>query len=150
MLLRRPRWISWFVVGWLLLFQYETLRASYLSPLAQRQFPKCPLLFPPAGWIMFFNVDASYGFAEVYAAKRGGTPALLDPHAIFETKAVGYDNIRRNMLVGVLYRDQADDFCRYLRRKFPAYDSFGVVYAQYPDLVKQPERILRQVAYRCE
>jgi hypothetical protein len=150
MLLRRPRWISWFVAGWLLLFQYETLRANYLSPLAMRQLPKLPLLFPPAGWIMFFNVDRSYGFAEVYAARLGWKPTLLDPHEIFETKAVGYDNIRRNVLVGALYRDQAEAFCRYLARKFPRYDGFAVVYAQHPDVVAQPDRVLRQVAYRCQ
>ena len=148
MLLRRNTLITIFVAGWLLLFQYETLRASYLSPLAGHRLPKCPLLFPPAGWIMFFNVDQSFGFAEVYGV-RARVPTLLDPHAVFATKAVGYDNIHRNVLISVLSRDRVRDFCRYLRRKFPDDDAFAVVYAEYPNLVTTPDRILRQVAYGC-
>jgi len=163
---RRRRLISCFVAVWLALFTYETLRASYLSPLvlrlrsarapsdveglAGRPLPKLPLLFPPAGWIMFFHIDKAYGFAEVYGLRRGVEPALLDPHDIFATKAVGYDNIHRNVLVGVLDRSDAPAFCRYLKRKFPAYDEFAVVYAQYPDVVETPDRILRQIAYRCQ
>ena len=158
--LRRSIPTTWFVICWILLFQYETLRANYLSPLFKRELPKFRLLFPPAGWIMFFNVDRSYGFAEVYGipggprladhGSRGGEPVLLDPHDIFATKAVGYDNIRRNVLVTALSRDHAPVFCRFLRRKFPAYDSFVVVYAEYPDLINSPDRLLRQIAYRCQ
>ena len=149
MLLRRNTLITWFVVCWTLVFQYETLRLNYLSPLFQRELPKLPLLFPPAGWIMFFNVGKAYGFAEVYGL-RGGEPVLLDPHGIFETRAVGYDNIHRNMLVGVLDRYDAPAFCRYLRRKFPGHESFAVVYGQYPDVVNRPGQVLRQVAYLCD
>ena len=145
---RRRIVITWFVICWTILFQYETLRANYLSPFLKRELPKLPLLFPPAGWIMFYRVDNSYGFAEVYGL-HGSQPITLDPHDIFETRAVGYDNIHRNVLVGVLYQDRAPSFCRYLRRRFPAYDAFAVVYRQYPDLINTPERILSQVAYRC-
>ena len=161
----RRRTITWFVIFWTLLFHYETLRANYLSPLvlrlrsaraphaaeglAGRPLPKFPLLFPPAGWIMFFQVDKTYGFAQVYGLRQGKI-IQLDPHKIFETRAVGYDNIHRNVLVGVLDRHEAPGFCRYLRRKFPGYDAFAVVYAQYPDLIETPDRILRQVAYRCQ
>ena len=148
-MLRRSIPITWFVICWTLLFQYESLRANYLSPLFKRPLPKLALLFPPAGWIMFYNVDRSYGFAEVYGI-RGTEAVKLDPHAIFETKAVGYDNIRRNVLVGVLYQDRAQAFCRFLRRKFPMYEDFLVVYAEYPDVVNTPERILRRPAYRCQ
>ena len=149
--LRRNTAINVFVTCWLLLFGYETFRAGYLSPLLGRRLPKFPLLFPPAGWIMFFNVDRTYGFAQVYALPRGGTsPVKLDPHDIFETTAVGYDNIRRNVLVGVLSRDRAPAFCRYLRRKFPQYGAFAVVYSQYPDVVDEPTRVLSQLAYRCQ
>ena len=145
---RRGILITVFVVCWTLIFGYETLRANYLSPLFKRPLPKLPLLFPPAGWIMFFNVDRSYGFAEVYAI-RNGQLALIDPHRIFSTRAVGYDNIHRNVLVGVLEADRAPAFCRYLRRKFPDADGFVVVYANYPDLIAAPDRVMRQIAYRC-
>jgi hypothetical protein len=148
-MLRRSILISWFVAAWLILFNYESLRANYLVPLTGRPLPKTRLLFPPAGWIMFFNIDPSYGFAEVYGTRQG-QPEKLDPHDIFETDALGYDNIHRNVLVGVLYRDRAEPFCRFLRRKFPDYTGFAVVYAQYPDFVNSPERLARQVAYRCQ
>ncbi|MBI3320767.1 MAG: hypothetical protein HYZ91_00690 [Candidatus Omnitrophica bacterium] len=148
-MLWRQRTITWFVICWTLLFQYETLRANYLGPLIKRELPKVPLLFPPAGWIMFFNIDRSYGFAEVYGIRRQ-EPFLIDPHAIFETRAVGYDNIRRNVLVGVLNRTDAPAFCRYLHRKFPQYDAFTVMYALYPDLIDTPNRILRQTVYQCQ
>lgn len=177
--------ISSFVICWIILFHYESLRANYLSPLLARDLPKFPLLFPPAGWIMFFQVDASYGFAEVYGI-RGNRPVLLDPHEILTTRAVGYDNIHRNALIGVLSPDavgtpgqclqlsrtrprdyqrtallgvcndpperpvESLPFCRFLRRKFPSYDGFLVVHAEYPDAITTPERILRQIGYRCE
>ncbi len=140
--------ITWFVAAWLLLFHYETLRAGYLSPLVGRPLPKCPLLFPPAGWVMFYQVDRRYGFAEVYGL-QAGAPQRLDPHTIFATHAVGYDNIRRNMLVGVLNTTLQPAFCRYLQRKFPAYEDFLIVAAEYPDIVDTPQRLLRVPVYRC-
>ena len=146
---RRHVAITWFVVCWLTLFLYETFRYNYLSPLFHRPLPKVALLFPPAGWIMFYDVDKSYGFAEVYGI-HGDVPSLIDPHKIFETKAIGYDNIRRNVLVGVLDRGQGPAFCRFLRRKFPQYESFAVLYGQYPDLIAEPTRVEYQVAYRCQ
>ena len=148
-MLRRNTLITVFVICWTLLFQYETLRAGYLSPLAGRELPKVQLLFPPAGWIMFFNVDPSYGFAEVYGI-LGGERVLLDPHDILETKAVGYDNIHRNVLVGVLSREAPRPFCGFLHRKFPGYDQFLIVHAEYPDLISAPDRVLRRVAYQCQ
>ena len=98
---------------------------------------------------MFFNVDCGYGFAEVYGL-RSGQHEMIDPHKIFQTKAVGYDNIRRNVAVGVLSQEAVGPFCRYLKWKFPAYEAFTVVYAQYPDIVNTPDQISRHVAYRCE
>jgi len=102
-MMRRPSkiLITCFVIAWTLLFHYESLRAHYLSPLLQRDLPKFPLLFPPAGWIMFYQIEPAYGFAEVYGL-RGTSRQRIDPHAIFSTRAVGYDNIHRNVLVGVL------------------------------------------------
>jgi hypothetical protein len=146
--MRSHRVITAFVICWTLLFHYETLRANYLGPLLDRPLPKVPLLFPPAGWIMFFRIDRSYGFAEVYGLKDN-TPVPLDPHAIFETRFVGYDNIRRNVLIGVLDRQAQPRFCRYLRRKFPDYQAFAVLYGEYPDIVDAPDRALYRTAYRC-
>ena len=151
MLVRRNPLITWFVVFWILLFHYESLRANYLTPLVGKELPKWPLLFPPAGWIMFFNVDRSYGFAEVYGRKNGQF-TLIDPHNIFRTQAVGYDNIRRNVLITVLPRQESADFCRYLKWRLPGYEAFTVVYGAYPDVtrVNAADNIWRQVAYRCE
>ena len=148
MLSRRNRLITVFVIAWTLVFHYESLRASYVSPLAGRTLPKLPLLFPPAGWIMFFSVDQSYGFAEVYGM-RNGSPVSLNPHDIFRTKAVGYDNIRRNVLVSVLSPSLAASFCPYLKRTFPGDEAFAVVYAAYPDVAAESDRVVRQLAYRC-
>jgi hypothetical protein len=149
---RRNVLISSFVILWTLFFHYQTFRLHYLNPWFQQVFkqelPHIPLLFPPAGWIMFYQIDPGYGFAEVYGI-RDTKPVLLDPHDILETRAVGYDNIHRNALIGVLSRGLAPSFCRFLRRKFPTYDGFLVVYAEYPDVVKMPDRVVRQVAYRC-
>ncbi len=146
--MRRNVWISLFVIVWVAVFHYETLRLNYLSPLVGRELPKLKFLYPPAGWIMFFNVDRSYGFAEVYGVKAG-RPTLLDPHDIFETRAVLYDNIHRNVLISVLSPYDGPRFCRYLSRKFPQYGRFTVVYAAYPDLIERPNEIQRRVAYRC-
>ncbi|MBI3320140.1 MAG: hypothetical protein HYZ89_06095 [Candidatus Omnitrophica bacterium] len=154
--MRRNVWITSFVILWIAVFHYETFRLNYLSPLvlrlrsgqAGRELPKLKFLYPPAGWIMFFNVDRSYGFAEVYGLSAGH-PTLLDPHAIFETRFLGYDNIHRNVLISVLSPHAAPRFCRYLQRKFPQYDAFRVVYAVYPDLVNRPDEIQRQVLYQC-
>jgi hypothetical protein len=98
---RRHTAITVFVVCWSLVFHYESLRANYLIPLTHHHLPKIPLLFPPAGWIMFFNIEPSYSIVEVYGL-RGEQPVLLDPHEILSTRFVGYDNIHRNVLISVL------------------------------------------------
>ena len=140
--------ISLFVLAWIALFHYESLRLHYLSPLAGRELPKSKFLYPPAGWIMFYNVDRSYGAAEVYGIQQGRL-LLIDPHRIFATRFVGYDNIRRNVLVSVLSAHAAPPFCRYLARKFPQYARFAVAYAAYPDLVDRPGEKFYQLAYQC-
>jgi hypothetical protein len=145
---RRDAAITVFVIAWLLVFVYETLRFGFLIPLVNRPLPKLPLLFPPAGWIMFFHIDRGYGFAEVYGA-RGEAVERIAPEAVFSTRTVGYDNFRRNILVGVVYREEAPAFCEYLRRRFPAYQEFAVVYAQHPDVVDRPDLVQRAISYRC-
>ncbi|MBI3323802.1 MAG: hypothetical protein HYZ92_00795 [Candidatus Omnitrophica bacterium] len=148
-----------FVVAWIALFHYETLRLKYLTPLARRwvrvdagaggSLPKFKLLYPPAGWPMFFRIERSYGFAEVYGFARG-QPILLDPHEIFSTRFVWYDNIRRNVLISVLWGHDGPRFCAYLRRKFPGFDGFAVMEGVYPDLIAQPNQRGYQLAYRCQ
>ncbi len=146
---RRTILISLFVCVWVGVFHYETLRLNYLSPLVGRELPKLKFLYPPAGWIMFFDVDRSYGFAEVYGLAPGQPSVLLDPHDIFSTRFVWYDNIRRNVLVGVLAPHHTPRFCAYLGRKFPQYGAFAVVQGHYPDVVGHPDEVRRGVAYRC-
>ena len=145
---RRNRCITAFVIAWLRVFHYESLRYSYLQPLCHRVLPKVPLLFPPAGWIMFYRVEDGEGRAEVYGLKDG-TPTLIDPHEIFRTRFVWYDNIHRNVLISVLDRSSAPGFCRFLQRKFPSYDSFAVVYLQYPSVTTRPLQPQRAVFYQC-
>lgn len=145
---RREKLISLFVVLWLTLFHYESLRHSYLCPLFQCELPKWRFLFPPAGWIMFYNVGESEVRAEVFG-KKGESLEPIDPHRIFDNRWLGYDNIRRNVLVTALDRRVAPQFGRYLRRKFPEYDGFLVMQAVYPSNIRYPgERRLVQ-AYEC-
>ena len=145
---RRRTAVSAFVAVWLAVFHYESLRLNYLDRWLGTELPKVKLLFPPAGWIMFYRVEAADGRAEVYGLK-GGQAALIDPHRIFATRWVGYDNIRRNVLISVLPEARAPQFCSYLSRKFPEYDGFAVVEVWIPSVVERPRRELRRVAYKC-
>ena len=140
--------ISVFVVAWTLLFHYESLRNSYLNPLCHRELPKCKFLFPPAGWIMFYNVGESESHTEVYGI-IDGKYTLIDPHRIFENRWLGYDNIRRNVLLGALYPAYARPFCRYLSRKFPEYPHFAVTLVHYPNYGKNPEERRVGLQYAC-
>ena len=76
-----------FIILWLGIFHYESIRYTYLNPLFQRNFPKFKFLFPPAGWIMFYHIDDDFGYVEVYGVKRGESQ-LLDPHEIFRTRTI--------------------------------------------------------------
>ena len=145
---RRKIIISIFVILWTLVFHYESTRHFLLNPWASRQLPKIKFLFPPAGWIMFFNVDEAYGGAEVYGLSQG-QPQLIDPHKILETKAIGYDNIHRNVLSEVLSPYRARSFCGFLKRKFPEFNEFTVVATYYPSVVKEPQQKLYKTMYVC-
>lgn len=145
---RRKALISAFVLAWLALFNYESLRANYLSRWLGVELPKFRLLFPPAGWIMFYSVEDSEGFAEVYG-RKGEQAELIDPHSVFETRWVGYDNIHRNVMITALNPAYAPAFCAYLKRKFPAYEGFLIMEAWHPSVTKAPKRVIRQLAYRC-
>ena len=144
----RNKIISIFVIIWLMVFHYESTRTFYLEPFFQRSLPKVKFLFPPAGWIMFYNVDANYSTAEVYGVKDG-RPQLIDPHNIFQTRAIGYDNINRNVMVNVLTRGMEKPFCVFLKRNFTYFDNFLVTYVQYPNVTKEPFHRDQTVIYDC-
>ena len=141
--------ISVFVVVWLLVFSYESLRYNYLSRWCHAELPKVMFLFPPAGWIMFYHVGDEDGRAEVWG-RIGDKRELIDPHRIFATRWIGYDNIRRNVLITALDPAYERAFCRYLRRKFPSYDGFDIVEVWTPSVTKEPDRQIRQTIYRCD
>ncbi len=140
--------ISLFVLGWLAVFNYESTRLLYLNRWFKTELPKVKYLFPPAGWIMFFRVDDADGRAEVYG-RKGLEGTLIDPHRIFATRWVGYDNIRRNVLITTLNPVYQPDFCRYLGRKFPEYEGFIVMEVWTPSVTREPNKKLRRLAYRC-
>jgi hypothetical protein len=140
--------ITVFVIIWLVVFNYESVRLFYLSPLFHRELPKIKFLFPPAGWVMFYQVGNSYGHAEVYGIKDG-RGQLIDPHQVLQTRAIGYDNINRNALVAVLDQRAAQPFCRYLKRKFPYFDSFAVTYVNYPSVIERPFEKNQGLMYEC-
>ena len=79
--------ITIFVIAWLLVFNYESIRYFYLNPFFGHQLPKVKFLFPPAGWVMFFNVGNGFGHAQVYGIKEGRTLAL-DPHEILDSGCI--------------------------------------------------------------
>ena len=108
--------ISIFVVLWLFIFHSE--------------LPKFKFLFPPAGWIMFFNVDDTYSHVEVYG-KMGGVHSI-DPHDIFRTRTFGFDNIHRNVLSAVGSRENAAAFCQYLAWRLPSCEDFVITLVYYP------------------
>lgn len=141
--------ISLFAVLWILLFHYESLRHHVLNRLAGRELPKVKFLFPPASWIMFFRVEDNAGGVEVYGLKDQ-TAFLIDPHRIFETRWVGYDNIHRNVLSTVADPQRGPDFCRYLQRKFPGYDGFIVAFVSWPSLTNQPDVKNTRFVYRSD
>ena len=145
---RRNVVITVFVLAWLALFHYESLRFNFLNPAFHRQFPKCKFLFPPAGWIMFYNVGESEVRAEVYG-RKGEDLELIDPHRIFDDHWLGYDNIHRNVLITVLSGESAEPFCGYLKRKFPEYSFFYVMQAVYPSNVRFPNMKKTALAYTC-
>ncbi len=144
----RNVYITIFVIFWTLLFHYESLRNFYLNPLFKTELPKVKFLFPPAGWIMFFHVDDAYGYVEVYGQK-GKDVQLLDPHEIFRTRTIGFDNVHRNVLSTVADTHLAKPFCKYLEYRFPYFDRFFVTGIYYPSIVKEPFKRLQQVKYQC-
>ena len=145
----RNFFISVFVIFWLFVFHYESIRYFYLDPLFKKPLPKVKFLFPPAGWIMFFNVNDSYGYIEVYGIKDKSVE-LIDPHDIFRTRTIGFDNIHRGILGEVADIHRAQSFCGFLRWRFPYYDRFAVTSVYYPAVTMDPHKKYQQIQYQCE
>ena len=141
--------ISVFVVLWIIVFHYESIRYFYLQPFFKKPLPKIKFLFPPAGWIMFFNVDDAYGYVEVYGVKNKQAQ-IIDPHDILRTRTIFFDNIHRNVLSTVGEKSLARPFCGFLERRYPYFDRFLVTTVYYPEMSKKPYYRLEQVLYTCE
>ena len=140
--------ISIFVVLWILIFHYESLRAFYLNPLFKRDLPKVKFLFPPAGWIMFYEVGDAFGVVEVYGVKNK-TVQKIDPHDIFRTRTIGFDNIHRGIMGVAVSRGMEQQFCSFLLRRFSYFDRFMIVHVGYPSISQEPYQRNEQLLYQC-
>jgi hypothetical protein len=140
--------ITVFVILWLCLFHYVSLRHFYLEPLFRRALPHPKFLFPPAGWIMFFRVGNEFSHVEVLGLHQRAL-YRIEPHAILPTRYIGFDNVHRGVLGSATSLKQQKFFCRYLQRKFPGYDDFLVTAVVYPPA---PEPFMNRrsaVLYQC-
>lgn len=140
--------ISVFVIVWLCVFHYESIRHFYLQPHFSKPLPKVPLLFPPAGWIMFYHVDDRSAYAQVYGV-RNGVPQPIDPHEIVRTRFIGFDMVKRNVLSTMLHKDARQPFCRHLRGRFPEFERFVITAVEYPSLVKSRFDRREVIVYQC-
>ena len=144
----RHIFITVLVCLWLALFTYETFRGFQLKVLLKRDLPKTRFLFPPAGWIMFYKVGSTGGFYEVYGMKNK-KPQLIDPHDIFRTRTIGYDNLHRGILGSAAQKRRGQDFCRFLRYRFPYFDEFVISGVYLPKMVENPYERYDNVQYKC-
>jgi len=144
----RNIFISIFVICWTLLYHYESTRHFYLNPLFKTDLPKTKFLFPPAGWIMFFQVGESSGAREVFGIKDG-TGYFIDPHDILRTRTIGYDNIHRGILGSAAHPRNANAFCRFLKFRFPYFDNFIVKAIYYPDVSKDRSERIERIDFQC-
>lgn len=140
--------ISLFVVIWLAVFHYESVRYFYLQPFFKQPLPKMKMLFPPAGWIMFYNVDDRYGNAEIFGIK-GNAIMPIDPHQIIKTRFVGFDMVQRNVLGSILNREVQPGFCRYLKANFSEFDRFVVTAVEYSNLSQTRYDRRQTEVYSC-
>ena len=151
----RDQFISIFVVIWLLVFMYNTARHFLLRPLWTKFFPQSAIefpinkfLFPPAGPIMFYNVDDSFGSFRVSGIKDGQLYEL-NPHQVVLNRTLFYDNIHRGVLGVVAARESIPDFCRMMVRRFPEFDDIAVGIRQYPSLIRSRTLYKEGWLYRC-
>ena len=144
----RNIFISVLVVVWLGVFHYESVRHFYLQPFFHKSLPKLKFLFPPAGWIMFYNVDDRAGYAEVYGIRKG-VGQLIDPHEIIRTRFIGFDMVHRNVLSTVLIPGVRKDFCTVLQKQFPEFENFVVTVVEYPSLTRSRFERYQTPVYQC-
>jgi hypothetical protein len=144
----RNRLITCFVILWCLAFHYESIRYFYLEPLVGKPLPKIKFLFPPAGWIMFYHVDPSYGYVCVFGYKENQSYEI-DPHEIFRVRTIGYDNVHRGVIASAASRHNQSAFCDQLHRRFKEMDSFRVVSTYYPNFVTGPYEQYHEILYSC-
>lgn len=144
----RSIFISVFVVVWLCVFHYESLRHFYLQPFFSKPLPKLKFLFPPAGWIMFYNVDDIAVYAQVYGV-RNGISQLIDPHQIIRTRFIGFDMVHRNVLSTVLVPDVRKSFCASLHKQFPEFEKFVIMQVEFPSLLKSRFERYQTPVYQC-
>lgn len=160
----RHRWrnslITIFVIVWTLLYHYMSVKYFYLEPYFKRPLPRVPMLFPPAGWIMFYNVGDEFGEINVYGLKglkieRHGQAVFLqgreyqriDAHDIFRTRTIFFDNIHRGLIHGAVGEQKA--FCDFLEYRFPYYDAFEIRHTGYPSITTDPGKRIERVYYQC-
>jgi len=155
--------ITFFVIFWMVLFHYESVRHFYLNPyvypkiknlkvvakLLPEGFKKTKFLFPPAGWIMFFRVTPSYGNVEIIAID-GQRSYRLDPHQVLLTRDIMYDNVYRGVLGSFAENRNAPQTCRYLKRRFPEFDNFIVRYHYYRNVVDSPYKYDVIPQFQCK
>ena len=152
--------ISLFVIFWLGVYHYMSLKHFYLEPWLKRPLPRVKMLFPPAGWIMFYQVDDQsaevqvWGLQKVKLTGSGSNISLsydakflIDPHDIFRTRTIFFDNIKRGLMFGAVARQKP--FCDYLEKRFPEYDGYEVKYIIHPAMTEKPESKFERIAYQC-
>ncbi|GEM_PF-978650 len=151
----RDRFISCFVVIWLVLFFYNNTRHMLLEPFFRKSLhnPTFNLamnkfLFPPAGPIMFYDVGDAFGYHKVFGIK-GGQIFELDPHQIYLSRTLFYDNVHRGVLGDIADPGNIPLFCRVMHRRMPEFDDFAVVFRVYPSLMESRYQYRDGLRYRC-
>ncbi len=101
---------------------------------------------------MFYQVDKSDGYVEVYGVKSEQSQ-LIDPHDIFRTRTFGYDNVHRGIMGGVGDSDNpavGAQFCRFLNYRFPYFDKFYITAFYHPDMIEKPYDRRQKMLYECD
>ena len=146
---QRNACITIFVILWCLAFHYESVRHFYLEPFFHRSLFKVPFLFPPAGWIMFYQVDETYSHIRIFGFKNGQNYEI-DPHEVFRVRTIGFDNIHRGVIGAAASEKNQDAFCKQLFTRFKNnFERFSILYEYYPSFVTDPYKRYQQVFYSC-